>query len=160
MNLDGTVRLKRFSKEYVTEDVASWLNDPQVTQFSRQKYLNHTLETVENFWRAQESMGNLHYAILNEGKHVGNLTITVNGTCGDIALILGGSHQKKGVGLVALKLAMRAAKQKGLTEVTVGFLANSSSQSGNKPMERIAYKAGFVTYTTADSEFKHMRKTL
>ena len=160
MNLAGTVRLKRFSKEYVTEDVVSWLNDPQVTQFSRQKYLNHTLETVENFWRAQESMGNLHYAILNEGKHVGNLTITVNGTCGDIALILGGSHQKKGIGLVALKLAIRAAKQKGLTEVTVGFLANSSIQRGNKPMERIAYKAGFVPYITDSSEFQHMRKPL
>lgn len=124
-----------FSKEHLTENYVSWLNDPEITKYSEQRHYVHTLKSCLDYVLSREHL----YAIEVDRKHIGNIDIDFdeNNKTADIAILLGECHNM-GYGSHAFSLAIEESFRLGARKVTCGTLSN------NIPMQRIAESEGMV----------------
>ena len=84
----------------------SWLNDPEVVRYSRQRFQKHTKETCEEYLRSFDHIKNHIWAIhaRNGDVHIGNITAHRNNTYGtiEIGILMGNrAYWGKRLGLEA-----------------------------------------------------------
>lgn len=74
------VRVRPFSKEDITNKYLGWLQDPTVTRFSNQRFLDHDYESCLNYLNSFKGTQNLFLAIdkLEEEKMIGTLTYYIS----------------------------------------------------------------------------------
>ena len=132
-----------FTSEFITARYIGWLNDAQLMQFSRQRFLTHTAETCLRFLQSFENSPSYFWAIASPDLgHIGNLTanVDVHNQVADLTIMVGEKNARgKGLGLAAWKIAMHyLLNDAGYRKVTAGTMAT------NTPMINIMQRSGMV----------------
>lgn len=139
------LRIVPFSEEQLTPRYISWLNDPEVVRFSKQRRHTHTLESCSEYLESFKGTPNFFWAILardHQLEHIGTMNAyidTVN-LVADVGIMIGEKRVwGAGYGSEALSAVCNyLIKEVGTKKVTVGTL------SENKAMISIARNAGMV----------------
>jgi [ribosomal protein S5]-alanine N-acetyltransferase len=136
------VLLRPFLRSDITSEYISWLNDPDVVRFSKQRFIKHTEESCRVYWESFRDTSNLFLSVRTQTEDlpVGTMTAYVflpHGTA-DIGILIGRkSLWGKGVGQDAWDTLMRwLIERRRIRKVTAGTL------SCNKGMIRIMERSG------------------
>jgi RimJ/RimL family protein N-acetyltransferase len=132
-----------FSEKHLTPRYVSWLNDPEVVNFSEQRHRKHTLESCTQYLRSFS--GSPHYfwaitVIANDFDHIGNINAYVdyNNQIADVGILIGEKRAwKQGYGLEAWNAVCNCLLNSiGMRKVHAGTMAN------NAPMLSIMSRSG------------------
>lgn len=134
------VKLVDFTKNMITDSYISWLNDPEIVNYSELRHSKHTKSSCLTYYHSMIESANHFWAILFDGEHIGNLTAYVdfhNKTV-DLAIIIGEKkYQGKGIGKEAFGNAIALlSKGKSFRKVTAGCM------SSNLPMISLMQSVG------------------
>jgi RimJ/RimL family protein N-acetyltransferase len=142
--LTPRLRLRSFQREDVDATYLGWLNDPEVTRFSNQRFYRHTAESSAAYLASFAGTSNSFLLIeqLKDQRPIGTATVyrhSRHGTA-DIGLMIGERRcWGQGYGLEAwqslLKILLR---EDGMRKVTGGTARLNSA------MVRIMEKSGMV----------------
>lgn len=137
--------LRPFAEDLITARYVGWLNDRQLMQYSRQRFLTHTPESCRAFADSYTDGPHYFWGIVAEDPwlgHIGNLTanVDVHNRVADLTILVGEAKaQGKGFGLSAWSTAMSwLLGPAGFRKVAAGTMAI------NTPMLRIMQKSGMV----------------
>lgn len=97
------IRLSLFTESNITNDYLSWLNDPDVTRFSNQRFMRHTRQSSLNYLKTFYNTKNIFLAIYlkDEERYIGTVTVYVTDPhhTADIGIMIGNKDcWGKGVG--------------------------------------------------------------
>lgn len=142
-SLEGAkVILKPFREEDITDDYIRWLNDPLVTRFSNQRFLEHDRDSCTRYLTSFEGSPNLFVSVRRRDDYrpIGTMTAYIaprHGTA-DIGIMIGDrSVWGRGYGQEAWNLmASFLLEQQGLRKITCGTL------ECNHAMIRLARRSG------------------
>ena len=118
--------LRPFEPADITATYLSWLNDPEVTRFSNQRFRQHTAESSAAYLASFHGSGNSFLLLerLDSGGAIGTATVYRNSHHGtaDIGLMLGDRRcWGQGYGREAWQAVLEALlKEPGLRKVTGG----------------------------------------
>ncbi|MAO34188.1 MAG: GNAT family N-acetyltransferase [Flavobacteriales bacterium] len=136
--------LRLFEEADISDDYIAWLNDPEVVQFSNQRFLTHDRESCKAYLDSFLNSDNIFLLIThNESEEaVGTMTVyfSKNHQTADIGIIIGNKDfWGMGLGEEAWRTVMDFLLEKlDIRKVTGGAL------SCNKGMVRIFEKVGMV----------------
>lgn len=136
------MKLTSFSEEDITDEYVGWLNNPVVTQFSNQRFIEHNHETCRHYLEKFEGSPNLFLSIrrLEDDRAIGTMTAYIAPQHGsaDMGILIGDpSVWKRGFGQDAWNtLAEFLLRQPGMRKITCGTLAC------NEAMIRLAERSG------------------
>lgn len=123
------VALQLFGPEDVTDEYVAWLNDPEVTRFSNQRFRTHTRGSCEAYLASFVGTENLFVSIRDAatGDAIGTMTAYPNpqhGTC-DVGIMIGARpYWGGGYGQEAWNLLTGwLLGQGGVRKLTAGCLA-------------------------------------
>lgn len=123
------VELRPFAPEDLSDAYVGWLNDPEVTRFSNQRFRVHTRESCESYLAGFEGSANLFLSIrdLASDRAIGTMTAYRNGyhgTC-DMGIMIGDrAYWGAGFGQEAWNLlANWLLKEAGVRKLTAGCVA-------------------------------------
>lgn len=126
----------------ITESYLDWLNDPDVTRFSNQRFRQHTAESSAAYLRSFSGTANSFLLIEQriDGRPIGTLTVYRNPQHGtaDIGLMVGDRNcWGRGYGREAWQVVLEALLQEpGIRKVTGG------TARPNQAMVRIMEQSG------------------
>jgi RimJ/RimL family protein N-acetyltransferase len=139
------LRIVRFAEEHLTPRYIGWLNDPDVTRFSEQRHVAHTLESCRQYWQSFDGIADSFWAIVARNAtlgHLGNISVHANRRHGvaDLGILIGErSVWGQGYGTEAWRAMCDHLFTNGLTrKITAGTLAT------NVGMLEIMRKVGMV----------------
>lgn len=137
--------LRPFGEDLISPRYVGWLNDRQLMQYSRQRFLVHTPESCRAFAHSYQDSPHYFWGLMANDPalgHIGNLTanVDVQNRVADLTILVGeAAAQGKGFGLAAWSLAMSwLLGPGGFRKVAAGTMAV------NTPMIRIMQKSGMV----------------
>jgi len=108
----NTASLRYLNLNDATPEYVSWLNDPEINQYTESRFIVHTKESVEDFISKTCNDSNHAFAIIDNesGLHIGNIKIgNINSQhlYADIGLIIGNKNfWGKGVATEAIKMCI------------------------------------------------------
>jgi len=92
----NSVVLRRFERDDITSSYLSWLNDPVVTRFSNQRYLEHTQNSAHLYLDSFHNSSNVFLSIRtkNDGVMIGTITayIATPHNTADMGILLGNKN--------------------------------------------------------------------
>ncbi len=139
------LNIVNFTGDHITDKYIAWLNDKELTRYSRHRYTKHTKKSCEDYLKSFQETPNFFWAIIakdNTYGHIGNINAYVDlvHTTADIGILIGEkSIHGKGFGLEAwMAVCDFLLEKQHIRKVTGGTL------SCNKPMIRIMEKANMV----------------
>ena len=127
------LRLRKIELSDVTETYKSWMNDPEVMQYTESRFQQHSLEDILRYVQSvKNDASSVFFAIIEKksGKHIGNIKIShihpVHRSA-DVGIIIGEKCcWGKGYATEALKLAAcYAAETLKLHKLWAGIYANN-----------------------------------
>jgi RimJ/RimL family protein N-acetyltransferase len=136
--------LKPFTKEFLTDQYVSWLNNPEVVKYSEQRHRKHCIDSCLEYLESLNSSAAIMWAIVRkrEEDHIGNINVYIDekNSIGDIGIMIGEtSAWSGGYGTEAFSGLMDYLfEKKELRKVTAGCIAN------NKGMVKIMQKLGMI----------------
>ncbi len=134
--------LYNFNKNDITSTHISWLNDKLVTQFSEQRFLNHTRKSCLNYLKSFDNTNNLYLSIKkkDDGIPIGSLSVYYdsNNYIADMGILIGDRNcWNGGFGFDAWFYTMDFLMNNlNLCKISCGTLET------NLPMIKLAKKAG------------------
>lgn len=124
---------KRLSKEHVSEDYVSWINDDEVNMYLETKG-NYTLELLKKYIEEQYAKEIYFWAIhvKSTHKHIGNIKIdpiNTNKNSGEYGILIGDKAcWGKGYAKEASqKIIEYCAEELKLSKITLGVIADNTS---------------------------------
>lgn len=134
------LRLVPFTAAHIQADYIAWLNDPQIVQFSNQRFNQHNESTCRNYLASFANSANRFFAIEDKfiPQLIGTLTIYINlyHRTADLGILIGNSNQwGKGYGHEAFGLAVDS-----LLYITKFRKVTAATMSCNKGMIKIMEK--------------------
>ena len=138
------LNLLPFTERYLTDRYVSWLNDPEVVQFSEQRHCQHSKKSCADYFLEIKRRDHGFYAICEKetGLHIGNSTISIdlNNQIADIQILIGDrSFWGQGLGAEAFSALVEMLLESScFRKVTAGTLAKNGAML--KTME----KAGMI----------------
>ena len=112
LRLEGEgIRLRTFTTADVNDDFVAWLNDPQVVQYSNQRFLSHSRESCLDYLQSFAGSDNLYLAIedVDSDRLHGSITAyrQVHHGTADIGIMVGNRQAwSRGIGYRAWGLLM------------------------------------------------------
>ena len=138
------VTLRPFGSGDITEAYIGWLNDPEVTRFSNQRFRRHTRESCEEYLASFAGTRNLFVSVRDAATDsaIGTMTAYRNlnhGTC-DVGIMVGArEYWGGGYGQEAWDLLTGwLVKVAGVRKLTAGCLA------ANGGMVKLMERSGMV----------------
>jgi RimJ/RimL family protein N-acetyltransferase len=134
--------LRPFSHEHITPAYLGWLNDPQVTRYSNQRFIEHTPKSAGQYLASFAKSPHFFMAIhgRDDDLHLGTMTAyrDLNHGTADLGILIGEPSQwGKGLGLEAWSGLMEyLLGEGGMRKVTGGAL------DANHAMVKIFEKSG------------------
>lgn len=145
------IALRPLALEDITQKYVNWLNDPEVTQYSEQRFRIQTKETILQYAKKQLANPDVFFwAILRRKECIGSIKLAVNRFHhrGEISLLIGREYWGKGYGTEAVRLVVEYAfKSLGLHKLTAGCY------EPNHGSRRIFEKNGFRQESTYVKEY-------
>ncbi len=139
------LRIITFSEEYLTPRYVSWLNDPDVVLYLRQRHERHSLQSCREYWQSFVGTVNYFWAIVARDPqlgHIGNINAYVDtpNLVADVGILIG---EKRALGhgygseawIAVCNYLFRVA---GMRKVTAGTL------SVNAPMLGVMRHSGML----------------
>lgn len=123
-----------FCEKQITQDYIDWLNDPEVTQHSRQHGRVHTRESCIRYIKQFDGCTSWLWGIYTPSSHIGN--VAVNSYCGqaDVTIMIGRKELwNQGCGTEAMRIAISWLK---------GIGVNPTAGTRNPAMARVIEKLG------------------
>lgn len=162
--IDGKrIRLREVRQGDVTDLYHSWMNDPQVTQYTESHDYPYSMEALKKYVEAKQENENEVFLAIIEKKnncHIGNIKLgPINWThrFGDIGIIIGEKgYWGKGYGTEAIGLITEYAFDVlGLHKLTAGSIGlNKGSvrafKNNNFEIEGVRKKHAFINDTFVD----------
>ncbi len=138
---EGKVALRPFTRADITPAYLGWLNDPEVTRFSSQRFRQHTAESCEQYLASFAGTPNLFLSIRDatDDIPIGTMTAYRNPhhALADIGIMVGErSRWGGGYGQAAWDLLSDWLLANGTRKLTGGTVA------GNRGMVRIFERSG------------------
>jgi len=130
------LRLVPFSEKHLVERYVSWLNDPDVVNYSEQRHKHHTIESCREFWLSFEGTPHYYWAIeeTETGRHIGNIDahIDLPNKVADVAIMIGEKEiWGKGYGSEAWNSVLdHLLGVAGMRKVTAGTMATNQGMLG------------------------------
>lgn len=146
------VRLRPFGPDDITPAYVSWLNDPEVTRFSNQRFRRHDHASCTAYLAGFEGTANLFLAItpINGQNAVGTMTAYVSSHhgCVDIGIMLGDRGMwGRGYGQDAFStLVDWFSRQSHIRKITAGCV------DANQVMRRLMERAGMEHEATRKAQ--------
>ena len=130
-----------FTRNDVTQQHVAWLNDPEVVQFSNQRFHRHTITSCEAYVAGFASGSNGYWSVrLRGGRRIGSLTHYFSSphNTADMGILIGDkSVWGQGLGLEAWNTLLHwLLDERGVRKVTAGTL------DCNLAMRSIALRSG------------------
>ena len=134
--------LRPFEPTDIDERYLGWLQDPEVTRYSNQRFKQHTLESCTAYQRSFNGSGNTFLLLEHRADQVpiGTMTIyrAINHGTADIGLLLGNrNYWRQGLGLEAWSAVLEALLQEPKIRKVTGGTAEP-----NSGMVKIMEKSG------------------
>ena len=149
-----SVRVLPFEQRHLTPHYVSWLNDPEVVQFSEQRHYTHTLATCTQYFEAMQESTDFFLAIEAVGEsfsHIGNIGVSfdLHNAVADVSIMVG---EKRVWGRGHATAAWNAVlfellKNQGIRKVVAGTMAV------NEPMIRLMKRSGMHVESTRCRHF-------
>lgn len=126
-----TFRLKilPFTKDHITDEYISWLNDPILMKYSEQRHHTHNRESCLAYFNNFNFKQNVFAAILvkDTNQHIGNINYYIDkfNQTADMGILIG-NHDVQGQGLGAeawLSLMFYLFSIKDVRKVTAGTMS-------------------------------------
>ena len=163
--IDGKrIYLREIRQDDVTETYYSWMNDPQVTQYTESHDCPNSMESLKKYVEEkQENKKEVFLAIIvkKNNNHIGNIKLgSINWThrIGDIGILIGEKdYWGKGYATEAIGLiAEYAFAVLGLHKLTAGSISlNEGSvkafKKNNFEIEGVRKKHAFINGTYVDA---------
>jgi len=138
-----SIRIVPFQRHHLTSRYVSWLNDPEVVQFSEQRHYNHTMESCEQYLASMQE-GNGHFlaieTLMDDLGHIGNIGVSIDrhNRLADMSIIIGEKQAwGRGFASVAWSAVMtEMLENQGVRKLTAGTM------SVNEPMLRLIKRSG------------------
>lgn len=137
------VRVVPFSRHHLTQRYVSWLNDPEVVQFSEQRHHEHTLSTCTRYFEGIQKTDRYFFAIetsMYDIGHIGNIGVSIDAYnhLADMSIIVGEKRVwGKGLATAAWNVVLtEMLKRQGIRKVTAGTMAV------NEAMLRLMQRSG------------------
>ena len=146
------IRLRTFTTADVNDDFVAWLNDPQVVQYSNQRFLSHSRESCLDYLQSFAGSDNLYLAIedVDSDRLHGSITAyrQVHHGTADIGIMVGNRQAwSRGIGYRAWGLLMAYLIERcQVRKVTGGTLRP------NVAMVRIMEKSGMTLEATRTAQ--------
>ncbi len=125
--------LRPFEEDDITDRYLGWLNDRHLMRYSRQRFLNHTRESCEEYWQSFVDTPSFFWnvALRQDQFQIGTITayIAPMSTSADIGILMGYPGYGKEAWGAALAYLF---EYQGVWKITAGTM------STNKAMKRIA----------------------
>ncbi len=144
IKVDENILLKIIIMEEVSDPYVQWLNDYEVTKFTEQKYLKHTLESTKDYVKKKYYSNNdLLFGIFVKGLHIGNIKlgpIKFEHMSAEVSYFIGEKKfWGKGVATKCLQTIIQyAVIDLGLKKIHAGYYENNIGSA------RVFQKCGFV----------------
>jgi len=123
------LRIIPFSIRHITERHISWLNDPVVVKYSKQRHTTHNKDTCISYLDSFVNTPNYYWAIEVKNKepsHIGSITAFVdyNNSVADIGIMIGDTFEwGKGFGKEAFSIVINwMLDEKKIHKVTAGTM--------------------------------------
>jgi ribosomal-protein-alanine N-acetyltransferase len=149
--------INSFTIDDITPEYVSWLNDPEVTKFSRQRHLQHTYETCLRYFSQYQNTVN-EFLLLHEVSSccpIGTMTFNFDlpRSTVDIGILIGSkSHWGRGYGNEAWETALsHFSSDSRISKVTGGCHAENSKMI--KIMRSAGMRRVFPTKEEANREW-------
>ena len=128
------LRLVPFSKAHVTDSYLSWLGNPQLLRFSRNRLHKHTRESSLQYLESFSGSENFFWAVetLADNQHVGTMTtyVDAHNRTADLGILIGPEMTGFGCGKEAWGLALRHGFERlNLRKITGGTTANNTAMT-------------------------------
>lgn len=143
VKISDFIRILPFNEGHLTNQYVKWLNDPEVVRYSEQRHHSHTLETVWEYYEAQQNSAHGFLAIeyLEEMPiHIGNIGVFIDreNNTSDLSIMVGDKNYRgKGIAGRAWQLCLNTLLDElGFRMVTAGTM------DVNKPMISLMKKSG------------------
>ena len=135
------LELKSFSKEMITDEYLSWLNDKELMKYSEQRHKTHNKDSAIIYLDSFKNTRNMFLGIftMEERSLVGTMTAyhDINNNIVDLGILVGSKKFKSsGIGFEAWSTLMDYFANQRVRLITAGAMAN------NKPMISIFKKSG------------------
>ena len=145
------LRLRAFKPEDIQVNYVAWLNDPQVVQFSNQRFHKHSEASCRQYLASFAHTENRFLAIEDKLTQalIGTLTMYINPhhRTADVGILIGNTnHWGKGYGYEAFALAVESLLQAKLSKVTAGTMAC------NLGMIKVMEKCGMTLEATRKAQ--------
>ena len=115
------------------------LFDKENLKFSRQRDVEHTIDSVEMFIRQTWELGGKFYLIFSKGNVIGTLTLNrVTNRLQSIGILMYRNHHNSGNASSAIDYAIRTIDAKECKAISIG------THVANFPMRRVLEKLKFV----------------
>ena len=131
INIKGEkVALSNFQEIDITDKYLSWLNDPEVVQYSRQRFIDHDFLSSKKYFESFTESKNLFISIklLKDNQMIGTMTVyfSTHNTA-DVGILIGDKSQwGKGYGKDAWNsLLMWLENELNIVKITAGTLASN-----------------------------------
>ena len=124
------LRMRAFTPQDIQANYVAWLNDPQVVQFSNQRFLEHTASSCRHYLDSFTNTANRFLAIEDKLTQalIGTLTMYINPhhQTADVGILIGNTnHWGKGYGYEAFALAVESLLQAKLRKVTAATMSSN-----------------------------------
>ena len=105
------IYLTLFNEQDITSEYISWLNNTEVTKYSRQRLIKHNLASSKEYLKSFKNSSNLFLAIksVNNNQIVGTMTAYFNkkNNHTDLGIMIGDDYWGKGYGKEAWSVLMK-----------------------------------------------------
>ena len=152
IKVDEDILLKVLQPKDVATPYVDWLNDYNVTRYTEQKYVTHTLESTRNFVRQKYfSENELLFGIFFDETHIGNIKlgpIKFHHLSAEVSYFIGEKEfWGKGIATICVHTIVQFAVIKlGLKKINAGYYEN------NIGSEKVLERCGFVVEGVRNSD--------
>tara|TARA_B110000008_G_scaffold274152_1_gene309484 strand:+ start:2148 stop:2672 length:525 start_codon:yes stop_codon:yes gene_type:complete len=112
-NILQKIKIKQYKKPYISKRWIKWLNDKEITKFSNQRFLVHSLKTQRTYINNLRKNNTVFFKIYLEAQEIGNIFLTdidkINKNCGIGYLIGKKLLWNKGIATFAVKFIIKYA---------------------------------------------------
>ena len=160
IKVNEKIFLKVLTLKDVTKPYVQWLNDYEITKFSEQKYLKHTLESTKNFVNKKyNSKNDLLFGIFFKDTHIGNIKlgpIKFDHMSAEVSYFIGiKKFWGKGIASKCVKTIVQLAmKDLGLKKINAGYYENNIGSA------KVFEKCGFVVEGVRKSDIIFEKKRI
>ena len=135
LSIDENLYMRIIDINDVTSEYLSWLNNYEITKFTEQKNIKHTIKSLETYVLEKfNSKNNFLFGIFNFNRHIGNIKlgpIENIDSSAEVSFLIGNKdYWGKGITTKALKRLIEfGIKELAIKKFVAGYYSNNEASA-------------------------------